>query len=161
MIKLKGNLISLALEGDFDVIIHGCNCWNNMGAGIAVDIAKRFPQAYERDVETNRGDYNKLGNYTKAPGFGVGGAFTIVNAYTQYGMDARKNNDLFEYVAFALILQKLEKEFGGVNYGFPYIGMGLAGGDPEIIIPMIKEFSDRIGELGGTVTLVEWDGSKL
>ena len=158
--KTKGNLIALAKDGEFDIIVHGCNCWNNMGAGIALEIANKFPQAYQVDRVTQSGDYNKLGNYTKAYGFGLGGNFTIVNAYTQNGMDARKGNDLFEYHAFALILQKLEKEFGGVRYGLPYIGMGLAGGNPNIIIPMIEEFSDRISKIGGSVTLVEWDGVK-
>ena len=32
---IKGNLISLALAGEFEVIIHGCNCFCTMGAGIA------------------------------------------------------------------------------------------------------------------------------
>ena len=35
---VKGNLVTLALAGEFDVIIHGCNCFNTMGSGVAKDI---------------------------------------------------------------------------------------------------------------------------
>jgi hypothetical protein len=36
------------------------------------------------------------------------------------------------------------------------IGMGLAGGDPDRIIPMIEAFAQRVAVQGGTVTLVEY-----
>lgn len=39
---VKGDLIKLALKGEFDVITHGCNCFCTMGAGIAVPMAKEF-----------------------------------------------------------------------------------------------------------------------
>ena len=45
---------------------------------------------------------------------------------------------------------------GPVNFGFPYIGMGLAGGDSKRIIAMLENFAAKITELGGTVTLVEF-----
>lgn len=32
---LHGDLISLALAGHFEAIVHGCNCFCTMGAGIA------------------------------------------------------------------------------------------------------------------------------
>ena len=35
MKTITGDLIKLAQDGVFDVIIHGCNCQNTMGAGIA------------------------------------------------------------------------------------------------------------------------------
>ena len=38
---VKGCLIELAVEGNFDVIVHGCNCFNTMGAGIAKQIKKK------------------------------------------------------------------------------------------------------------------------
>jgi hypothetical protein len=36
------------------------------------------------------------------------------------------------------------------------IGMGLAGGDPERIIPMIEDFAARMKIQGGSVSLVEF-----
>jgi len=79
MIKyVDGDLIKLALKGEFDVITHGCNCFCQMGAGIAPQMAEAFgcnEFAKEREyivdcdeqgdyctVETeNKGDINKLG----------------------------------------------------------------------------------------------------
>ena len=156
---VRGDLIGLAFDGEFDVIVHGCNCFNNMGAGIAYTIAKRFPQAYEADKATVKGDYNKLGNYTIAVGFTKTNpvkSFKIVNAYTQYGCDARKNVDLFEYDAFELILQKLANEYPTARFGLPYIGMGLAGGNKQAIMKQIEDFARNISSSGGSVTLVEF-----
>ena len=42
MRTVTGDLITLALEGEFDVIIHGCNCYNTMGAGIARAVRDRL-----------------------------------------------------------------------------------------------------------------------
>lgn len=38
MILEQGDLIERAENGDFDVIIQGCNCFHTMGAGIAKSI---------------------------------------------------------------------------------------------------------------------------
>ena len=46
--------------------------------------------------------------------------------------------------------------FGDKKIGLPYIGMGLAGGKKEVIIPMIEYFAKSISAKGGTVTLVEF-----
>ena len=40
---IEGDLIQLALTGEFDVIIHGCNCFCAMVAGIAQSIRSVFP----------------------------------------------------------------------------------------------------------------------
>ena len=146
----KGNLLDLAEAGDFDVVVQGCNCFNAMGGGIAREIRERYPMAMLADNETVKGDYNKLGNYTTA----FTGKFLIVNAYTQYNMST--GEDVFEYMAFQLILQKLVRAYGDRRIGLPYIGMGLAGGDKDIIIPMIEWFSEQVAERGGSVTLVEF-----
>jgi O-acetyl-ADP-ribose deacetylase (regulator of RNase III) len=151
----KGNLLDLAEAGEFDIVVQGCNCFNTMGGGIAKEIRERYPHVAEVDAETVRGDYNKLGNWTRAavveePKY----AFTIINAYTQYDMS--QGTDVFEYVAFELILQKLVRLYGNYSIGLPYIGMGLAGGDKERIIPMIERFAEQVSAKGGTVTLVEF-----
>jgi hypothetical protein len=64
--------------------------------------------------------------------------------------------DVFEYTAFALVLQKLVRAYGQNRIGLPYIGMGLAGGDKNRIIPMIEEFAEQVAARGGSVTLVEF-----
>jgi O-acetyl-ADP-ribose deacetylase (regulator of RNase III) len=149
-----GNLIDLAEAGEFDVIVHGCNCFNTMGGGIAREIRSRYSDASRVDSQTVRGDYNKLGSFTKVDIANKGKMFTIVNAYTQYKIST--GEDVFEYTAFQLILEKLAYLYGERRIGLPYIGMGLAGGDRDLILAMIDGFADNVTERGGTVTLVEF-----
>jgi O-acetyl-ADP-ribose deacetylase (regulator of RNase III) len=151
---VKGNLLDLAEAGEFDIVVQGCNCFNTMGGGIAREIRERYPAAALFDNETEKGDYNKLGNYTLVHPEFTNGKFLIINAYTQYNMS--QGTDVFEYSAFELILQKLCHSYGTKRIGLPYIGMGLAGGDKDTIIPMIREFAEEVSNLGGTVTLVEF-----
>jgi O-acetyl-ADP-ribose deacetylase (regulator of RNase III) len=151
----KGNLLDLAEAGEFDIVVQGCNCFNTMGGGIAREIRERYPHVAEVDAETVRGDYNKLGNWTRAvvveePKY----AFTIINAYTQYNMST--GEDVFDYTAFDLILQKLHHAYGDKRIGLPYIGMGLAGGDKDTILEQIGYFAQRVSAKGGSVTLVEF-----
>ena len=151
-----GDLLALAEAGEFDVIVHGCNCFNTMGGGIARQIRERYPEVAQADSKTKRGDYNKLGNWTSEEVIRKNGLveFTAVNAYTQYNMST--GQDVFEYAAFELILKKLLHVYGDKRIGMPYIGMGLAGGDAVRIIPMIENFAIKVTERGGSVTLVRW-----
>lgn len=148
----KGNLLDLAEAGEFDVIVHGCNCQNIMGSGIAKEIRERYPVAWMKDQKSKAGDPNKLGAFSwvkTKPGF------IIVNAYTQYHYLPR-GLDHFSYTGFENILEQLEMKFPTGNFGFPYIGMGLAGGDKNKIIPLLEDFATVIYYGGGTVTLVEY-----
>lgn len=155
----KGNLLDMAEQGLFNIVIHGCNCHNTMGAGIARQIRERYPQAYDADCATNYADRNKLGTISVALADNkVGGKFVIVNAYTQYDFNRGVVlDDVFEYDAFKNILQGFARDAGpSMNIGLPYIGMGLAGGNKSKIISMIEEFSMLVTAKGGTVTLVEF-----
>lgn len=131
---IKGNLIEMALNGDFDVIVHGCNCFNNMGAGIAKDIKKFFPDAYLADTRTSAGDITKLGNYT----VGNYDNLTIINAYTQYRYGG--NVDRFEYDSFEQILNSLSKAYKYSEIGFPLIGCGHAKGNRDRILGLIQKY---------------------
>lgn len=139
---LKGNLIDLAEQGKFDVIIHGCNCFHTMGAGIAKEIATRYPDAYLIDKQyTNKGDRTKLGGYTNvlvtAPN---GHKFTIINAYTQYyyGRPKKNSGPLADYIAIGTVFSLIRTNFGHLRIGYPKIGAGLAGGDWNIINNIIN-----------------------
>jgi len=149
----KGNLLDLAEAGEFDIIVQGCNCFNTMGGGIAKEIRQRYPIVASVDMETVKGDYTKLGTWT-ACFVSEGAGFNVINAYTQYKTST--GNDVFEYTAFQLILEKLLFLFGHLRIGFPYIGMGLAGGDKELIMEMIDSFAREVHKKGGSVTLVEF-----
>jgi O-acetyl-ADP-ribose deacetylase (regulator of RNase III) len=149
---IKGDLIKMGKDNEFDIIMHGCNCYNTMGAGIAAQIAQQFPDAQLADAETVRGDAGKLGTYT----IGMSGRLVILNCYTQFGMSTT-GQDVFEYTAFERVLDKIQYRFGKWRIGLPLIGMGLAGGDADRIIPMIETFAQRVERQGGSVTLVEWE----
>ena len=80
--EVQGDLVELAKKGEFDAIVHGCNCQNSMGAGIARIIREVFPEAYEVDTRYHKqmADYNMLG--TICVGFAK--EVKIINAYTQF-----------------------------------------------------------------------------
>ena len=75
---IDGDLIKLAKQGKFDVIVHGCNCFSTMKSGIAPQMAEAFGcDEFEKEILTyteyddmgdmyevktnNKGDINKLG----------------------------------------------------------------------------------------------------
>lgn len=161
LIKVKGDLLALAEAGKFDIIVHGCNCQNTMGSGIAKQIKDQYPEAfqvdYAYDIMVKDTRYNKLGNYSKTKIFSKS-TFLIVNAYTQFNYVPR-GEDHFEYASFAVILQKLEHFYGNYDFGFPYIGMGLAGGDSDRIMATLEEFAGLVSKKGGSVTLVEYSNA--
>lgn len=148
---VNGDLLAMGKNNEFDIIMHGCNCYNTMGAGIAAQVAQQFPDARLADEETVRGDAGKLGTYT----IGMSGRLVILNCYTQYGISST-GNDVFEYNAFERVLDKIQYRFGKWRIGLPLIGMGLAGGDEGRIVPMIERFAERVERQDGTVTMVKW-----
>ena len=139
---IQGDLIKLAKEGKFDLIIHGCNCFCNMGAGIAKIIKSEFPEAYKVDQNTKKGDKDKLGNYSFAEVIINGKKLTIINAYTQYDYGGNKIN--VSYDSIKKVFKKIKKEFSGKKIGYPAIGSGLAGGNWEKIYSIICD--ELIGE---------------
>lgn len=149
--RVKGNLIDMAEAGEFDIIVQGCNCFCTMGSGIAKEIRARYPEAYDADYATEMGDMMKLGSWTSVKPRN----FIIVNAYTQYGT-SKNGEDVFEYGSFEVILKKLAYAYPKLHFGFPYIGMGLAGGSKTRIIAMLDDFAQEISAKGGTATLVEF-----
>jgi O-acetyl-ADP-ribose deacetylase (regulator of RNase III) len=155
MKTIKGDLLVLAKEGKFDIILHGCNCHNVMGAGIAKQIKEEFPDAWLADQQTLKGDKNKLGHYS----IGMGGRLVIINAYTQYDTASRAGEDMFDYRACHEVLTKISERFGKWRIGLPMIGMGLAGGDSSRIMSMLEDFAQRMSAQGGLATLVEYDKS--
>jgi len=138
---IEGNLIEMADSGEFDAIMHGCNCFCTMGAGIAKNIRDRWPEVYDIDRQTVRGATDKLGKFTFAVvKTRANTILTVFNLYTQYryGM---KYGPPFDYDAFTNALRGLKPLFVGENYtvGMPMIGAGLAGGDWRIISEIIEE----------------------
>lgn len=150
MKECTGNLLALALQGEFDVIVHGCNCFCNMGAGIAKSIKKQFPEAYAVDQTTSPADHSKLGSYSQTLIQRDGIQFVILNAYTQF--DWRGKGVKADYSAIRKAFATLRKEFDGLRIAYPLIGAGLAGGDWASIAAIIDEELDGMDH-----TLVRFD----
>ncbi|MCL3780779.1 phosphatase [Prolixibacteraceae bacterium JC049] len=140
MKTVKGDLIQLALAGEFDVIIHGCNCFCTMGAGIAKGIKFNFPEAYAKDLNTESGDENKLGTISFAEVKVSTGKLIVVNAYTQYHYAGADR--LVNYDAVRSAFREVKQKFSDLRIGYPAIGTGLAGGDWNIIATIIDEELD-------------------
>ena len=142
MKEVKGDLLKMALSGEFDVIAHGCNCFCVMGAGIALQIKRQFPKAAEADKRTVEGDEKKMGLCSVANQHNV----WIVNAYTQFlpGMNVN-------YTAIRKCMKYIKVHFSGERIGLPLIGCGIAGGDWKKVKKIFEE------ELAGEdVTVVHY-----
>ena len=134
---IKGDLIKLALEGELDVIIHGCNCFCAMGAGIAKSIKQYFPQAYTADCATPKGDKSKLGTFSYAEVLIGENKLIVVNAYTQF--DFKGRGVKADYEAIKSVFKNIKTQFSSLRIGYPAIGAGLAGGDWALISKIIDE----------------------
>lgn len=130
--EIDGNLLDLFDENKFDIIVHGCNCQKMMGAGIALQIKKRYPEVYETDRNDDRSSIDRLGNILPTliiPGFNL-----IINLYSQYNL----GNNL-DYEALTLGLRKLNHKYCGMKIGLPQIGCGIAGGNWNKVKKIIKK----------------------
>ena len=146
MITIKGDLITYAQLGTFDVIVHGCNCFNTMGAGIAKQIKDYFPSAFIADCASTYGSKLKLGSYTKSYielddciKSDIRKGFYVINAYTQYNTHRKDGKPPVNYNAIRNVFKQINKDFKGKIVAYPAIGAGLAGGDWSIIAKIIEE----------------------
>src|SRR5437868_2616592 len=119
---IRGDLIQLARQGRFDVIIHGANCQCAMGAGIAKAIRETFPEAYEADRRTRRADPAKLGTISWADVSRDGVRFVVVNAYTQF--DFRGRGVRVDYDAVRSAMREVKRRFSGKRIGIHASGRG-------------------------------------
>jgi O-acetyl-ADP-ribose deacetylase (regulator of RNase III) len=150
--EIEGNLITLAKEGNFQVITHGCNCFCTMGAGIAPQMAAAFGcDKFPLEGEEHRGDYNKLGQIDYQINTYTGGTsefdffefdLAVVNSYSQYGFGLNHQGGTerpLDYDALRMCMRKINFIFKGKHVGLPQIGAGLAGGDWNTIKQIMQE----------------------
>lgn len=153
MIKdVDGNLIEMADDGLFDVIAHGCNCFNTMGSGIAKSIKNRWPKVLAADLATTKGDRSKLGTCIPVKCDTIaGGSVDVVNAYTQYRYG--RGGPHADYEAVRSCMVWLNENYKGKRVGLPLLAAGLAGGDWSIIY---RHIADSLTDCD--VTIVHFDG---
>lgn len=136
--EVKGDLIDLYERGHFDVIVHGCNCQNLMGMGIARALAEKYPELMiaDREFPIPVQNYQRLGNYSKITHMNTqtNRLCCILNAYTQYN----PGKDLC-YLALEMVLKKINNTYKPERIGIPLIGCGLGGGNWNIVKKIIKK----------------------
>ena len=154
--KVKGCLISMALSREFDVIVHGVNCFCTQKSGLAPQMVKAFgTDKFSKEQPLLKGDINKLGDIeykyydlenNKAipiPIFVYQSKYdlTVINAYTQFNYGKNHSDGVdkpLDYEALTLCMRKINRIFAGKKIGMPKIGCGLAGGDWNTVEKIIK-----------------------
>lgn len=142
MKKIEGDLIAMAQQGRFDVIIHGCNCFNAMHSGIAARIKVAFPEVCQADLETEKGNRAKLGTCISVECAMANHHLIVINAYTQYYR--RGPGILVDYDAIRSCFKWIRQKYGSKRIGIPKIGAGLAGGDWSVISGIIEQELDGV-----------------
>lgn len=113
-------------------------------------IKTHFPQAYEIDLQTGKGDKSKLGTISFAEIRINGKPLIVVNA-SQYNW--RGKGKKVDYEAIRSCFEMIKKQFSGLRMAYPAIGAGLAGGDWEIISEIINKVLENENH-----TFVEFNG---
>jgi len=136
MTEINGDLIKLAKDENFDIIVHGCNCQRKMGAGIALTLKQNFPEVAYQDSITK---CNTLGNIDEVHIKNY--KFKVINAYTQnyWGKCNKYETQNSRYNAIRKCMKKINERYKGLRIGLPLIGCGKAGGDWKIVKEIIKD----------------------
>ena len=113
--KVKhADMIKLAENGEFDVIVHWCNCECIMGS-MAEQIKKAFPGSYKADRGTDAWDSSKIGGLSIAKvKVKNNKRLVIVNAYTQLLADGNVN-----FHALRDVMKQVQQNFYGQRIGYP------------------------------------------
>lgn len=115
-----------------------------MGAGIAKQIKKQFPEAFYEDQSfylASKSHQMMMGNYSSAYHMdGENPRFWILNLYTQLypGISSPGCIIPFDYEAFITCLRKVNRKYPGSRIGLPWIGCGLAGANKEKVSSIIN-----------------------
>lgn len=143
MKTVRGDLIVLTEAGHFDVAIHGANCLCVMGAGIARQIAMRWPEVARVDQLTSKRP-EKLGGVSMVRIERGPAQFTVFNAYTQIrpGKDARIDAIRQAFQRIAQWCRLVPKSPPRIAY--PMIGCGLGGLRWEDVGPVVDRILDGL-----------------
>lgn len=120
-----------------DAIGHGCNALGMMGAGIALEIKRRFPEAYRVYARECREGTPTLGSFTWArnPIWVVGHVYNII---TQPALGACASSEAITKGVKAVIIDAATR--GIQRLGLPLLGAGIGG--------LRQEESEQAIELG-------------
>lgn len=141
------------LQSSCTVIAHQANCFGVMGAGIAKQIAEKYPEVLRADREfpIAVGSRERLGRFSVAEVHDPAvGRRLVFNLYGQYRFGRGKRHTEVKQLESAVrnMMEYLQdnEDPAWVRVGLPYrIGAGLAGGDWEEILTMLERCSEDFG----------------
>ena len=137
---LDGDLLDAFDKGDVNTVLHVTNCQKKMGSGIALQIKKRYPEAYTAYL-SDEGEV--LGGVTESCEIGAFGDKTVFNLSAQrfYG---RGRHRYLNYGALADCFKQVAGKMcdqDPIVIGIPYLmGCDRAGGDWEIVLEVVEHF---------------------
>lgn len=143
---VKQEIIDI-FDAPIDMLAHQANCMNTMGSGIARKIREKFPEAYEADCKTIKGDAKKFGTFSFAKIVSPNNnprLRYVVNIYSQYnfGRDKRYTDYEAVYCGFTSLRDKLllkNNDTVDVVVGIPWrYGCNVAGGDWNVVEAIIN-----------------------
>ena len=134
---IQGDILSNIDNNKITIILHGCNCFHKMNAGLAKYLRRKYPVIYKYDKETKYGDIRKLGTIIPVK---INNNLFIINCYTQYkyGRDRRYLNYEALYRCLSNVKKFISKLDDSIDLRSPKIGCGLAGGDWRIVRVMFE-----------------------
>ena len=132
----KGNAVDALINGEVDVLLHCCNARGVMGAGIALEIKNRIPDAYEVYKHNHELGSITIGEYLRNDnrcGY-------VVNMVAQAGYGIT-NVRYVDYGMLAKCLNQVEVFSCCTNnkIGIPYkLASDRAGGDWQIVLELVE-----------------------
>lgn len=156
-------------QTDVDYVIHQTNCMHCMGAGVAAQIARKFPEVVQADNDTQFGDKNMLGKIVAVKVDTGSRLNTIINLYAQFEPGAFSNNEELQERLTALkqclIRVKAHAMYDGaitdkvIRIGVPWlVGCGISGLPVEGVFKIFESvFSESANKI--QIVFVDFNNS--
>lgn len=117
------------------IIVHQVNCKGVMGAGLALQIRRTYPEVYLKYKDVCDTGHASLGTCLILSV----GELSVANLFSQNGYGRGRCHT--DYQALGKCLNDLYEWANGCDIHIPYgIGCGLAGGDWSIVSVLIDTF---------------------
>jgi O-acetyl-ADP-ribose deacetylase (regulator of RNase III) len=129
------------VEEQVDAFIHQANCFNTMRSGVAKSVVTKYPEVYEADCKTTKGDRGKMGTFSFAK---TSDGKIGYNLYSQFnfGYDGLLYTNYDALRAGLLKIKNHIKEniSPTATVGIPCkMGCTRGGGDWNIVLEIIKD----------------------
>jgi len=153
----KGDLLSAPVN----LVIHQANCFHTMGGGIARVIKEKYPEAYEADLATTKGDEGKVGTFSVSKL--TADKKKIVNIYSQFtfGMGVKQTRYDAIDTAIDSIIQRVGANKVSIGAPFQY-GSRLGGGNFFIVQEIFRTKFEHLDNIDFRIYVLpnEWDESE-